>query len=247
MVRRPSLNGSSWSGASQETAEPAETDFFLAPTTWYQQHNNSMLRTAGQLTVQGPVRPGGRGGGIRAAWREIESEQQQQQQAPNSPHSSSHHSHSVASGRKKRKIKSASSNGHRSSNAAADHQGQQQIYNNSQSIVEPYHTMGLYRGRCPPEEPPFTGGDLTAADDQELFDSLPLGPLDPNEDEPVTTPTKTLPRYYYYSESDDYGVTNRQRSLSGQRGQRHLSRNHRTQPPQQQPHRSPTFSDELAA
>jgi hypothetical protein len=204
-----------------------------------------MLRPAGQLTMQGPVRPGGRGGGIRAAWREIETEQQQ---TPNNPHSSSSNNSQSAGGRKKRKIKSVSSNGS-SAAATADRQGhqQQQIYNNSlQSVVEPYHTMGLYRGRCPPEEPPFTCGDggLTA-DDQELFDSLPLGPLDPDEDEPVTTPTKTLPRYYYYSESDDYGVSNRQRSLSGQRGQRHLSRNHRTQ--QQLPHRSPTFSDELPA
>ena len=198
-----------------------------------------MLR-AGQLTTQGPVRPGGRGG-IRAAWREVE---------PTAPqHQPNQRSQSTGpAGRKKRKIKSGN-------NRSTGDQVQQQIYNNTPpmavppSSVESYHTMGLYRGRCPPEEPPFTA---VTDDCHQLFDS-PLGPLDPDESaEPVTTPTKTLPRYYYYSESDDYGVSNRQRSLSGSNGQRrgqqqrHLSRAQRTQQ-QQPPQRSPTFSDELAA
>lgn len=178
-----------------ETGEPAETDLFLAPTTWYQQHNSPR----GQLTTQGPVRPGR--GGVRAAWRELETD------------------------KLKRRIEKTS----RIPPTPADPLPQLH-----------YQTGELYRGKCPPEDPPVA--NLDDEDD-------PLDPLrdQSSPEQPPSTTTNgkaTLPRYYYYSESDDYGVNSTtpvQRTLSsttGRRGilpQRHLSRTQRTLQ-----HRSPT-------
>jgi hypothetical protein len=98
-----------------------------------------------------------------------------------------------------------------------------------------YHCTGLYRGLCPPEEPPFIAGE-----NDPPVASLLLDQDSPVPSEQLSTPTKTQPRYYYYSESDDYGVMNPpSRTLSNSRRgvqqQRHLSRVNRTIQP-----RSPT-------
>ena len=200
---RPSnySNNSNWSGE-----EPGETDFFLPPSTWYhqqtQQHSSPILR--GQLTTQGPVRQGR--GGIRAAWREMEPSLVQTQPCRTASSASQPNS-----GRRKRKVKSIKNNPG----------GLDEMTLNNQSLH--YHCTGLYRGKCPPEEPPFL---MTGENDPSV------GALEadsPAPSEQLSTPTKTQPRYYYYSESDDYGVMNQPRTLSNsRRGQRHLSRVHRT-------------------
>lgn len=190
-------NSSSSSGGCGET-EPGETDLFLAPTTWYQQHNN----IRGQLTAQGPVRPGR--GGVRAAWRELESDKLK---------------HKID------KSGSMKSNSLRQDPAAATPQ------------MLHYQTAELYRGKCPPEEPPASFDDEDSERPLHQADQMA-------EQQPGTTKKATLPRYYYYSESDDYGVNNNsgvQRTLSssttGRRGQlqRHYNRAQRTPL-----HRSPT-------
>lgn len=195
--QRPS-NYSNWSGE-----EPGETDFFLPPSTWYhqqtQQHNSPILR--GQLTTQGPVRQGR--GGIRAAWKEMEPSMMQTQSFRGIGSASQPNS-----GRRKRKVKSIKTPG-----------GLEPL--NNQTLH--YHCTGLYRGKCPPEEPPVLTGE----------NDPPFVPEDsPAQSEQLSTPTKTQARYYYYSESDDYGVVNQPRTLSSSRSrgqqQRHLSRVHRT-------------------
>lgn len=196
--QRPSNYSNNWSGE-----EPGETDFFLPPSTWYhqqtQQQSSPILR--GQLTTQGPVRQGR--GGIRAAWREMEPSLMQTQSLSGSASQPN-------SGRRKRKVKSIKT------------PGTLETLNNHQTLH--YHCTGLYRGKCPPEEPPFLSGE----------NDPPNGTPEDNPTVPssgqLETPTKTQPRYYYYSESDDYGVVNQPRTLtSSRRGQqRHLSRVHRT-------------------
>lgn len=206
--QRPS-NYSNWSGE-----EPGETDFFLPPSTWYhQQTQQSTPILKGHMTTQGPVRQGR--GGIRAAWREVEP----------APHCRGTLS-SVSqpnSGRRKRKVKSMKTPGGGGGGGVGG--GMETLDNQNLH----YHCSGLYRGICPPEEPPFAAVENDPAIASLLDQDSPVPP------EQLTTPTKTQPRYYYYSESDDYGVMNQPtRTLSNSRRaaqlqqQRHLSRVQRT-------------------
>lgn len=211
MTRKPSKASTNSSG--QWSDEPCETDFFLPPSTWYRQPHANMSLIRGQLTAQGPVRQGR--GGIRAAWRELEQPVPQSPQPQHLAANGAGQSLPPAgnhAGRKKRKVKSGRSD------PALD---EQPLHAESPALH--YHCTGLYRGKCPPEEPPF----IADADD-------PLHREDPAPSEQNSTPSKTLPRYYYYSESDDYGVGNQKRTLSSIRrnNQRHLARHQRT--PQQQ-------------
>ncbi|EFX77736.1 hypothetical protein DAPPUDRAFT_105864 [Daphnia pulex] len=211
-----------WSGAE----EPGETDFFLPPSTWYHQqqtqHSTPILK--GHMTTHGQVRKGR--GGIQAAWREMESSPQLQPQQRTRGTSSS--ASQPNSGRRKRKVKSMKNpsagigGGVGAGLEILDHQNLH------------YHCTGLYRGLCPPEEPPFIAGENDPPVASLLDQDSPV----PSEQ--LSTPTKTQPRYYYYSESDDYGVMNPpSRTLSNSRRgvqqQRHLSRVNRTVQP-----RSPT-------
>lgn len=213
--QRPS-NYSNWSGE-----EPGETDFFLPPSTWYHQqtqHSTPILK--GHMTTHGPVRQGR--GGIRAAWREMEPSPQQQQRTRGTSTSASQPN----SVRRKRKVKSMKNPG-----AGGGVGAGLEILDN-QNLH--YHCTGLYRGICPPEEPPFIAGENDPPVASLLDEDSPV----PSEQ--LSTPTKTQPRYYYYSESDDYGVMNQpSRTLStsrrGVQQHRHLSRVNRTLQP-----RSPT-------
>lgn len=151
------------------------------------------------MTTQGSIRQGR--GGIRAAWREIDSPSTSSfVQQPTSASSFSQSGH-----RKKRKVKSIKTP------AGID----DQLH---------YHSTGLYRGKCPPEEPPMA--------EQEPLSTVAVEEDTQPDQQSSATPTKTQARYYYYSESDDYGSVNMVNPLrSGnntRRGQRHLSRVHRT-------------------
>nr|CAH0104991.1 unnamed protein product [Daphnia galeata] len=221
--QRPS-NYSNWSGE-----EPGETDFFLPPSTWYHQqtqHSTPILK--GHMTTHGPVGQGR--GGIRAAWREMEPSSQQQQRTRGTSSSASQSN----SARRKRKVKSMKNPGGVGGGGGVVVGSGLEILDN-QNLH--YHCTGLYRGICPPEEPPFIAGE----NDHPIASLLDQDSPVPSEQ--LSTPTKTQPRYYYYSESDDYGVMNQpSRTLSnsrrGAQQQRHLSRIHRTLQP-----RSPTSVD----
>ena len=106
----------------------------------------------------------------------------------------------------------------------------------------------LYRGICPPEPPPFqTNGDSgeSVASNVDGNDQI-----ETNQQQQAYSSPQTLPRYYYYSENDDYGVCNgnaptgnrkQQRSMAGTTGrrtsQRHLANGRRSA-------RSPPASDD---
>ena len=94
----------------------------------------------------------------------------------------------------------------------------------------------LYRGKCPPEYPPEYPSPLrTDADADVPLMSTESPLLEADNEAGKSGKTQTLPRYYYYSENDDYGVArqlnNQQQSLTGRRHpqqQRHLHRTPRT-------------------
>ena len=180
------------------------------------------------MTTHGPVGQGR--GGIRAAWRELEPSPQQQQRIRGTSSSASQSN----SARRKRKVKSMKNPGGVGGGGGVVVGSGLEILDN-QNLH--YHCTGLYRGICPPEEPPFIAGE----NDHPIASLLDQDSPVPSEQ--LSTPTKTQPRYYYYSESDDYGVMNQpSRTLSnsrrGAQQQRHLSRIHRTLQP-----RSPTSVD----
>lgn len=109
-----------------------------------------------------------------------------------------------------------------------------------------------YRGKCPPESPPLGMTTSAVADDdvsdaEEDSGSALVGSRTIEThiaaDGGGVGGARTLPRYYYYSENDDYGVTKQQqkpeadsrtiqRSFFNDRrtAQRHLGRSTRTRP-----------------
>ena len=177
----------------------------------------------GQLTINGPVRRGA--GGVRAAWREMPS------------HNRSTGTNSQSNNnRKKRKIKSKQ----------ADDSDESTSFLGTNVREQTTTLNSLYRGKCPPEPPPFSSLDTADAEEDHSGSGSALVVDSESTSQENNSNNgnnvRTLPRYYYYSENDDYGVTKQQTSppaVNGsvqrsafsdrdRRSQRHLHRNTRT-------------------